>query len=97
MEGITITLTRQEYFALVSILVDHRRTRDSTLEWVDVLNDRTVTIDDLMMKVTGAEGKRDDVEEITVGEWDAYTVYDALSRDSVNRLLAARRKVNQSE
>lgn len=54
-EEITITLTRQEYFALLSILVDHRLKRDSTLEWLDVLNDQTVTIDDLMMKVTGAE------------------------------------------
>lgn len=53
-EEITITLTRQEYYALLSILVDHRLKRDSTIEWINVADDHTVTIDDLLGKLMQA-------------------------------------------
>lgn len=38
-ERITIELTRQQYMALVSVLLDHRLRKDSTVEWINVLND----------------------------------------------------------
>lgn len=47
-----IELTTMERAALVGILVEYMLQPDSTKEWIDVVNDQTVTIEDLLAKVS---------------------------------------------
>lgn len=51
---IRMELTRIQQSALTMILVDFMRRPESTREWIDIVNDETVTIDDLLTIVTQA-------------------------------------------
>jgi hypothetical protein len=50
-----IRLTPTEHSALLGILVNHARQPDATQEWVDVVNEKTTTLGDLMTLVGTAE------------------------------------------
>jgi ribosomal protein L37E len=53
-----VELTRMEQSALTTILVDHMLRPDSTREWIDIIEQRTVTIEDLLAIVTGVGGRQ---------------------------------------
>ena len=51
---IRLELTRMQQSALTMILVDWMRQPESTREWIDIVNDETVTIEDLLTIVARA-------------------------------------------
>lgn len=55
-----IRLTMSQHTALLGILVIYACQPDSTLEWVDVVNDKTTTLADLMNLVTDAKWEKDE-------------------------------------
>ena len=50
----TLTLTQQEHAALLLVLIEQIRNGE-TQQFIDVLTDNTVTLADLMQRVTDAE------------------------------------------
>lgn len=50
-----IRLTPTEHSAILGILVDYARQKDATEEWIDIVNEKTTTLDDLMALVAAAE------------------------------------------
>lgn len=54
VEKLRLELTVNERNALLSILIDHVRQKDSTLEWIDLTDGTTVTLERLMTLVSTA-------------------------------------------
>lgn len=52
-----IRLTPVQRNALLSVLIDHSLRKDSTQVWVDVVNQTTVTINDLLHLLTMADAE----------------------------------------
>ena len=52
--GYVIRLNVAQQSALLSVLVDHSLRKDSTREWIDIVNQSTVTIEDLLSLVAVA-------------------------------------------
>jgi hypothetical protein len=50
-----VRLTNAQRNAMMLVLIEQARNRNSTQEFIDVLTDSTVTLHDLLQLVTGAE------------------------------------------